>query len=126
MSKLNIDTLNPFQRAYLECALWSSNDNADDQGGEPLDANYDITDIAPETLAKMLADCDAFEASYAELLERAGDRSQNGHDFWLTRNGHGAGFWDRGYGEAGKLLSDACKAYSSCDIYPGDDGQLYI
>ncbi len=125
MQKLNIDTLNPFQRAYLECALWSSVD-FEENGNEPLDSNYDITDIAPETLVKMLADCDAFETDNSELLEQAGDRYQNGHDFWLTRNGHGAGFWDRGYGAIGNKLSEACKAYGSCDIYPGDDGQLYI
>lgn len=33
------------------------------------------------------------------------------HDFILTRNGHGAGFWDRGYGDAGRRLTDAVKTY---------------
>lgn len=28
------------------------------------------------------------------------------HDYWLTRNGHGAGFWDRGLGDAGQRLTD--------------------
>ena len=27
--------------------------------------------------------------------------AQIGHDLWLTRNGHGAGFWDRGLGAQG-------------------------
>ena len=48
-----------------------------------------------------------------------------GHDFWLTRNGHGAGFWDRGLGEVGDRLSNACKAFGSYDLYIGDDGKIY-
>ena len=34
-----------------------------------------------------------------------------GHDFALTRNGHGTGFWDRGLGEMGDMLSNECKPY---------------
>ena len=34
-----------------------------------------------------------------------------GHDFALTRNGHGAGFWDRGYGDVGTFLSDAARTF---------------
>lgn len=117
--------LNSFQRQYLETALWSTNDESTEQGGEPLDHNYTIEDIAPESLTKMLADCDAFEAANDDLLALAGTREQNGHDFWLTRNGHGAGFWDRGYLIVGEQLSDACKAYGNVDLYVGDDGLIY-
>lgn len=37
----------------------------------------------------------------------------HGGDFYLTRNRHGAGFWDRGYGDIGDQLSEAAKAYGS-------------
>jgi hypothetical protein len=117
--------LNAFQRGFLTAALWSSTDESDDSGGEPLDKNYSIEDIAPETLASLLKDCDDFCEENAELLARAGDDEQNGHDFWLTRNGHGAGFWDRGYGAVGDKLSDACKRYGSVDLYVGDDGMIH-
>jgi hypothetical protein len=117
--------LNAFQRGFLTAALWSSTDESDDSGGEPLDKNYSIEDIAPETLASLLKDCDDFSEANAELLARAGDDEQNGHDFWLTRNGHGAGFWDRGYGAVGDKLSDACKPYGSVDLYVGDDGMIH-
>ena len=40
--------LDEFLDAYVTAALWSTNDNADDSGGEPLDLNYDASDIAPE------------------------------------------------------------------------------
>lgn len=39
-------------------------------------------------------DCKAFIAVAGDRIE-AYDASQVGHDLWLTRNGHGAGFWDR-------------------------------
>lgn len=116
--------LDTFTRAYIECALWSSMDNAD-QGGEPLDANYSVSDIAPEALAEIVSDCAAFQRDESESLT-ALDSAQSGHDFWLTRNHHGAGFWDRGLGDLGRKLTDAAHAWGSCDIYVGDDGKLHI
>lgn len=45
-------------------------------------------------------------------LEATGQTlEQCGHDYILTRNGHGAGFWDRGYGAAGDRLTAAVKVY---------------
>ena len=46
------EQLDDFTRAYIEAALWSSNDDATPSGGEPLDGNYGIEDIDPDTLAK--------------------------------------------------------------------------
>lgn len=124
--------LDEFLRAYLECALWSSTDNADDTGGEPLDANYDADDIAPESLERMRADCAAFLETENENIEASGTTlAQAGHDFWLTRNRHGAGFWDRYNGKdedilrAYRLLTECSHAYGSVDLYIGDDGLIY-
>lgn len=111
--------------AYLECALWSSTDISDDgEMGEPLDASYSADDIAGESLASAVADCDSFRETQADDLADM-DPEQAGHDFWLTRNGHGAGFWDRGLGARGDRLSKACKPYGSVDLYVGDDGKVY-
>lgn len=121
---LSIDDLDTFERAYLECALWSSTDQIDDSGGEPLDANYTIEDIHPASLASMLEDCRDFRNAQEQLLVNL-DAAQCGHDFWLTRNGHGAGFWDRGHGKVGELLTEACKPYGSCDLYVGDDDLIH-
>ena len=116
--------LDTFLEAYIECALWSSTDNADDTGGAPLDDNYGPADLSPSCLASMTKDCRDFVS--ANLVDLAGlDESQAGHDFWLTRNGHGAGFWDRGLGEIGRRLTDACRPYGSVDLYVGDDGQIH-
>jgi hypothetical protein len=121
-----VSKIDAFTRAYIECALWSSTDNSDDSGGEPLDRNYSIDDIAPATLATMVRDCAAFQAEHADnLAECDGSDEYNGHDLWLTRNGHGAGFWDRGYGPVGDRLTAACKACGSVDLYVGDDGLIH-
>jgi hypothetical protein len=112
-----------FFHAYVDCALWSSTDW---DSGEPLDDTYGADDIAPETLASMRADCADFYASNSETWQAAGmEDDYAGHDFWLTRNRHGAGFWDRGLGAAGRALTDAAHAYGECDLYVGDDGQVY-
>jgi hypothetical protein len=114
------EQLDDFEKAYVECALWSSSDG----NGEPFDSNYDQFDLAPETIASMHSDCADFRQANAEDLKAQSDK-QNGHDFWLTRNGHGAGFWDRGLGEIGQRLTDAAHVYSSSDLYIGDDGKVY-
>jgi len=126
---------------YVTCALWASTDNADDTGGEPLDERYDRDDIAQESLEAMRADCDAFiQANAHDLLEYARlrptsasyDASQGpamayaGHDFWLTRNRHGAGFWDRGLGELGDRLSEAAKVHGESTLIVGDDGKVHV
>ncbi len=123
--------LDTFTTAYIEAALWSSTDQSDDQGGRPLDDTYGIEDLSEEAIKGMASDCAAFQEANRYLMDEAEeqhgmDDEQAGHDFWLTRNGHGAGFWDRGMEEIGDVLSDAAKSYGSCDLYVGDDGQLYV
>lgn len=123
-----------FFDAYVITALWSSNDESTPDGGEPFDANYTESDIAPEALAAMRADCDRFYAANATDLECDGvtfgpDFDQDGragHDFWLTRNGHGAGFWDGDWPEPqATRLTDAAHAFGERDLYLGDDGRIY-
>jgi hypothetical protein len=115
--------------AYIEAALWSTHDNANESGGEPLDKNYDRDDLAASTLAIMKDDCQSFLDAHHEDLKRADkdeDLERLGHDFWLTREGHGAGFWDGGWPDKlGHKLTEAAKAYGSFDLYIGDDGKIY-
>jgi hypothetical protein len=110
-----------FIAGYIACALWSSTDD----NGESLDM-YDADDIAPEVLAQMQSDCADFLEANAELLDQSElSAEQAGHDFWLTRNRHGAGFWDRGLGPVGEQLSAAAKVYGGVDLYIGDDSRIY-
>lgn len=119
-----IDALDEFTKAYLVCALWSSNDNSTPSGGEPLDKNYEIVNIEWKSLRRMIEDCAKFQADHflhiQEYLARAG------HDFWLTRNRHGSGFWDGDWpDDVGKLLTDAAHGYGECDLMP-ERGMLYL
>lgn len=117
-----IDT---FTRAYVECALWSSTDESTPQGGVPLDQNYTITDIDPDTLAVMVQDCQKFQEENAADIACECDRA--GHDFWLTRNHHGAGFFDGDWPEpAATRLTQASDSFGECCLYVGDDDRIYI
>lgn len=108
-----------FTQSYIETALWSS--IGDDS--EPLDKNHSAADLATETRDKMATDCIDFQAKYGHLYD---DARQAGHDFWLTRNGHGAGFWDGDYPEPQATeLTEASKTYGEYNLYIGDDGRLY-
>jgi thioredoxin reductase (NADPH) len=135
--------MDEFTRQYIATALWSSNDESDESGGEPLDKNYSADDLAPSTLEAIERDCAAFQKKNAKLLEKAYgtslgrrapvgrkpgvtyDASNAGHDYWLSRNGHGAGFFDRDLGAVGDKLQEAAAAEGESDLYVGDDGLIY-
>jgi len=111
-----------FFNAYVSCALWASTDD----NGEPMDI-YTIDDIEGDTVAQMRTDC-------ANFLDLAGgwigdQASDAGHDFWLTRNRHGAGFWDRGnlYGSDGKgrKLTDLAHSFGEACLLIGDEGLIF-
>lgn len=112
-----------FAEAYMDCALWSSMD----EDGNPLDDGRDLNDIHSDAQDQIRKECDDFIDYASELLEESElDPEQAGHDFWLTRNGHGAGFWDRGLGEVGDALSRAAKTFGSSDLYVGDTGDVHV
>lgn len=123
--KIHNIEVDAFTAAYVEAALWSSNDEKTPNGGEPLDKNYSAEDdLAPETLAQMIEECRAFQATNGHLF--AGLEESAGHDFWLNRNGHGAGFWDGDWLEpAATVLDAASKSAGERDLYVGDDERIY-
>lgn len=109
-------------RAYLECALWSSCDD----NGTPLDRDHDTDKItrASERDARVdirdfLSSCDDAGIPVDEYND-----SSVGHDFWLTRNRHGAGFWDRGW-EHGDELTKVAHTFGGIDPYV-HRGRVYI
>ncbi len=142
---VSVAELDAFTRAYVEAALWSTNDESTEAGGEPMDTAvydddrnlirdaYDIYDIALESLAGMAADCKKFQAENAADLALYNHpqwtaAELGGHDFWLTRCGHGCGFWDRSEclpEEAGQRLTEASEKFGNVDLYVGDDGKIY-
>jgi len=119
------DPLEDTVRAYAECALWSS--TGDD--GQPLDTNYCLTDISDETWEVFRRDCNTFlSLAGGEILSQSGLTLQEvGHDLWLTRNGHGSGFWDRGLGQTGEHLTVLTKAaFGEQTLYIGVFGNVEV
>ena len=113
--------LDEFTNAYFDAALWAGTDDA----GNPLDDHYKFEDIDGDSVQAIVAECQEFIEIAAHLIE--GEESQAGHDFLLTRNGHGAGFWDGDWPkDSGERLTALSKKYGESSLYVGDDGQLYV
>lgn len=111
--------LDEFTMSYVGTALWSSSD-----GDEESLESYHYTDISDETMDVMIKDCEKFQSENFEDI--SSDLSRAGHDFWLTRNGHGAGFWDGDWDdEIGKKLTKSSETYGEFTLYVGDDGKIY-
>jgi hypothetical protein len=141
MSEFNFED---FVDGYVLCALWSDcyppDDDMDGEYGGKHD--LDLREGARETMIE--------KGQLKEFVEMASDDLQlyceqmgpwhgsddrgycedspehrAGHDFWLTRQGHGTGFWDRGLGDLGGRLTEDAKSFGSADDHTpydcGDD-----
>lgn len=118
--------------SYIECALWSTTDTSTESGGFPLDNNYGPDDLSPECERQMREDCESFLTIAWPIVDGSiwSCAEQVGHDFWLTRNGHGAGFWDRyslghEYAEEGDRLTKIAKTFGEVTLVVGDDGVIH-
>lgn len=120
-----------FVRQYIRTILWSS--TGDD--GEPLEDSYGAADLAPETMQRIIDDCSKFWSSVESMgidldavcLVDDDATERAAHDFWLTRNGHGAGFWDGDWSESAEdQLTELAKSFGEQWPYVGDDGMIYL
>ena len=110
-----------FRDAYVECALWSSTD----EDGSPLDGLG--LELSAELKEQVESDCEDFYSANHELWDAHGmSDSQAGHDFWLTRNHHGTGFWDRGLrDDVGEALTDSAHSWGGQDWLVGSNSEVY-
>ena len=103
---------------YLTCAEWAD---------LPEDIEIGL-DFAPCAEEMALADCMRFVGINWEIIKDCSPE-QVGHDFWLTRNGHGAGFWDRPEIYDGKenaeTLSNSARSFGERNVFE-HNGQLII
>lgn len=118
------DEFKTFHDAYVVALLCSSN-TTDEQGNMVEGLEHETTSL--EFDERAVADCkNFFEYNYHLMNE---NWTQAGHDFALTRNGHGTGFWDRGddvYSKAQRdKLTEASEAAGSVDLYL-HDGEVCI
>jgi len=125
--KLNESVSKSVVDSYLETALWSSTDDE----GEPLDSKYSITDFSKKSIEKAEKElAEFFEMAREEVGTEAWDEleaTQVAHDFWLTRNGHGAGFWDGDYEKSvGQKLTKLSEKFPERNVFAGDDEDEHI
>jgi hypothetical protein len=99
--------------AYLECAAW-----ADKPEG------CEASDFDAASVERAECECKAFLYRALPWLD-AWTPEQAGHDFWLTRNRHGSGFWDRGL-QYGDILTNIAHGFGELNVELRDDNLLEI
>lgn len=101
---------------YLVAALWTAE----------LDMKYTVNDIDKTSIERAKNDIKLFTDKNEKTLLASGlSAEQIGHDFWLTRNHHGTGFWDRNIGQAGKELTASSHDFKEMNVLD-EDGKVYI
>lgn len=116
-----------FVQGYLKAMFWTDC-NDDDYDGEKGTANMGYANLPHKVLKKIVEECIDFQTDNQvwlnEAYSRGYDEEQAGHDFWLTRNHHGAGYWDRKElyeGGIGDKLTEACRAAG--EVYVSANGR---
>lgn len=126
-------------KEYLACALWSE---CDADGGNLMERHKDTSSFSQEAHERARIDVAAFLTNASELIDALvmaaeldedcisgyGIASDIGHNLWLSRNGHGAGFFDRDHMPEclRDALQDAAEALGSCNVIEGDDTKLHL
>jgi hypothetical protein len=107
-----------FVQAYIEAMFFADT---------PEEESWSFDDLHESALQKIKADCATFCADQKTLDLIEGEEKQAGHDLWLTRQGHGAGFWDGDWPkDAGEYLTARANQLGECWPYKGDDGVIYF
>lgn len=133
--------------SYLECALWTDGEELEEQDKkynqdlykmddedwneseikdyiDSIDLN--VNNFDEDSLIKTYLDIKKFLRIVGFATDEI-DESDIGHDLWLTRNGHGTGFWDRGYDDdISDILTNAAKSLGSATLYLDTDGKINI
>lgn len=134
-----MNPLNPTAEALLETLLWSSTDDL----GNPLDIDFRASDFSEEDVQKLYGEFQKFVSIVEkQISEKVGDswdciddfydlmqptQNQAEHDYIMTRNGHGCGFYDGDWAkEVAFILAEAAQDQGEIIPYIGHDGKLYI
>jgi hypothetical protein len=131
-----------FFEAYLVAALWSSTitegaeDDPGEREGDPFDKHFSTSDFTDEALETMRAHAFSFwcrmwyyidhEKAPVSSYTEPRNATQAGHDFWLTQNGHGAGFWDGDWPTYGEQFTKLSKCYPEINLYVTPENQVGV
>ncbi len=125
-----------FFRAFLTAALFTG--TTEDE--KPMDSLFNTDDFSDEATEVLRAHALSFFSrascymraedapkDYEHLPELSTDRAlEAGQDFWLTSQGHGAGFWDGGWTTYGELLTKLSKCYPEEINLHDHEGKIHI
>jgi hypothetical protein len=112
--------LSDFAVGYFQAAEWLlDTDSPASEGGVDRDK---LRGFSRAAIACGAADCATFCESYvaelaAYVTESGRDMESAGVDYFLSRNGHGAGFFDRGNGPVFRDLQQAARLDGTVDTY---------
>ena len=134
------DQITKIVTSQLGSLLWSEGEICDENGEATLEMwedFYGADDATPKLVAQLTEelhqweDVDFYGVAIHDSMVKALNTyvqhfgsdwpGQFGHDLALTRNGHGAGFWDRGLGEAGDTLTYWAESLDTLHIFHGHD-----
>lgn len=115
------DDLDSIENGYIEAALWTDAESVEGKNVDDVDfqshlqANQEIYKFIHENKDAVKEALKVYPAANI------------GHDLWLTRNGHGAGFWDREELKAnglGDKLTEGAKKFREVSPVIADDGKV--
>ena len=114
--------LETFLSGYWACVDFAATDGE----GEPIEVDS-RHELPAEAVAEMEETATDFLRAQWVWLHSCDDLSYAGHNFHLTRNHHGAGFWDgRSWANLADRLSKASQTYGSCGVEKNSDGSIYV
>ena len=119
---------------YLDCALWASVPLSEDESADQslTDLGYERANCCADTRADARAACEGFVEAHGDALRAAFEvsgytPSRAGHDLFLSRNGHGAGFFDNGQHPCWEVLQCAARGLGATeDVTENADGTCTV
>lgn len=117
--------LEQFIAGYIKCLYFVDTGDDDQPSSDRV-----LSDEAYEYVVDI---CTTFWDNYGDIVMAATctgydvtQAERAGFDFYLTRQGHGSGFWDGDWSEPhGDTLTEA-SGYSGDHVYLDDDGYISI
>src|SRR6056300_403211 len=90
--------------AYCQAASWAD--------GNDMEPSADFERTARRDVAEFL------KLVALKGIDVEGRLDEVGHDFWLTRNRHGAGFWDGDWADDGDTLTELAHSFGETEFDP--------
>lgn len=106
--------------SYFETLLWASGEEGEFDGVTIYDFSESAVNSSKMDIEKFIETINTNPSAIAEANEY--DERMLGHNFALSRNGHGAGFFDNN----NDILQNICRETKSAEPYLGDDKKVYI